>query len=82
MLTDFVRKRSSAGVAVNNFIRNILSCIEIIVATPWIVGIGMAYMMMTLCVICLLVGSLGIWLISRNATQWRAVMDDALMKMD
>ncbi|PFH55683.1 hypothetical protein XA68_17828 [Ophiocordyceps unilateralis] len=36
MLTEFVRKRSSTGVAVNNFVRNILSCVGTIVAAPWL----------------------------------------------
>lgn len=82
MLTEFVHKRSSAGVAVNNFVRNILSCGGTIVAAPWIEGVGVGYMMTTLCVICLLLGFLGIWLISSNAQKWRAAMDEALKKMD
>ncbi|KAH7325541.1 major facilitator superfamily transporter [Stachybotrys elegans] len=82
MLTEFVRKRSSAGVAVNNFVRNILSCVGTIVAAPWIESVGMGYMMTTLCVICLVLGSMGIWLISRNAHKWRVAMDEALRKMD
>ncbi|KAF5584343.1 dityrosine transporter [Fusarium subglutinans] len=48
MLTEFVRKRSSAGVAVNNFVRNILSCVGTIVAAPWMKGVGGGYMMTTL----------------------------------
>ncbi|KAH8742776.1 major facilitator superfamily transporter [Diaporthe sp. PMI_573] len=82
MLTEFVRKRSSAGVAVNNFVRNILSCAGTIVAAPWIEGVGVGYMMTTLCVVCSLLGFLGIWLISRNAQKWRAAMDETLKKMD
>ncbi|KAK2475938.1 hypothetical protein H9L39_13531 [Fusarium oxysporum f. sp. albedinis] len=39
MLTEFVRKRSSGSVAVNNFVRNILSCIRTIVAAPWMKGV-------------------------------------------
>ncbi|KAL7763996.1 hypothetical protein ACKLNR_005141 [Fusarium oxysporum f. sp. zingiberi] len=39
MLTEFVRKRSSGSVAVNNFVRNILSCIGTIVAAPWMKGV-------------------------------------------
>ncbi|OAA39292.1 Major facilitator superfamily domain, general substrate transporter [Beauveria brongniartii RCEF 3172] len=40
MLTEFIRKKSSAGVAVNNFVRNILSCIGTVVAAPWLDAIG------------------------------------------
>nr|AMB48894.1 major facilitator superfamily transporter [Fusarium subglutinans] len=82
MLTEFVRKRSSAGVAVNNFVRNILSCVGTIVAAPWMKGVGGGYMMTTLCIICLLLSSLGIWLITRNARRWRGTLDKALKEMD
>jgi uncharacterized membrane-anchored protein len=82
MLTEFVRKRSSSGVAVNNFVRNILSCIGTIVAAPWIEAVGVGYVMTTLCVFCSLLGFLGIWLISRNAQKWRAAMDEALKNMN
>jgi ABC-type long-subunit fatty acid transport system fused permease/ATPase subunit len=77
MLTEFVRKRSSAGVTVNNFFRNILSCVGTIVAAPWMKGVGIGYMMTILCIICLLLGSLGIWLISKKAQKWREAMDKA-----
>uniref|UniRef100_A0A0D2Y6F8 Major facilitator superfamily (MFS) profile domain-containing protein n=1 Tax=Fusarium oxysporum (strain Fo5176) TaxID=660025 RepID=A0A0D2Y6F8_FUSOF len=40
MLTEFVRKRSSGSVAVNSFVRNILSCIGTIVAAPWMKGVS------------------------------------------
>ncbi|KAK0387197.1 hypothetical protein NLU13_5510 [Sarocladium strictum] len=82
MLTEFVRKRSSAGVAVNNFLRNILSCIGTLVAAPWIEAIGVGWVMTTLCIFCSLFGFLGIWLITRNATKWRASMDVALKNMN
>nr|P9WEP5.1 RecName: Full=MFS-type transporter FVEG_08288; AltName: Full=Fusarium detoxification of benzoxazolinone cluster 1 protein FVEG_08288; Short=FDB1 cluster protein FVEG_08288 [Fusarium verticillioides 7600] len=82
MLTEFVRKRSSAGVTVNNFVRNILSCVGTIVAAPWMKGVGLRYMMTKLCIICLLLGSLGIWLITRNAQRWRGTLDKALKEMD
>ncbi|WDK10315.1 major facilitator superfamily transporter [Colletotrichum graminicola] len=81
MLTEFVRKRSSAGIAVNNFVRNILSCVGTIVAAPWIEGVGVGYMTTTLWAICSLLGFLSIWLISRNAQKWRTEMDEALKKM-
>lgn len=81
MLTEFVRKRSSAGVALNNFVRNILTCIATIVAAPWIDAIGVGYVMTTLCVFCLLFGYAGIWAITKNAQRWRTSMDEALKKM-
>ena len=40
MLTEFMPKRASAGVAANNFVRNIFSCTGAIVAQPLISTIG------------------------------------------
>lgn len=82
MLTEFVRKRSSGSVAVNNFVRNILSCIGTIVAAPWMKGVGIGYMMTALCIICLLLRSVGILPINKKAQKWREAMDEALKKMD
>jgi uncharacterized protein (DUF697 family) len=82
MLTEFVRRHNFAGVAVNNFVRNVLTGAGTIVATPWIEGAGVGYMITELCVICSLLGFLGIWLINRNAQKWRTAMDEALKKMD
>lgn len=78
MLTEFVRKRSSAGVAVNNFVRNILSCIGTVVASPWIDAIGVGYVSTAVALFCLIVGYSAIWLLRRNAEKWRDQMDQAL----
>lgn len=40
MLTEFMPKKASSGVAVNNFIRNIFSCVGAVVAQPLISAIG------------------------------------------
>jgi multidrug resistance protein len=40
MLTEFMPGRSSSGVAVNNFVRNLFSCTGAIVASPLIYAIG------------------------------------------
>lgn len=78
MLTEFVRKKSSAGVAVNNFVRNILSCVGTIVAAPWINAIGFGWVFTIVSLVCLTCGMLGIWLLRRNAPRWRKEMDEAL----
>lgn len=78
MLTEFVRKRSSAGVAVNNFVRNILSCVGTIVAAPWVDAMGIGYVMTIVGLFCLVFGHLGIWLLRRNAQKWRKEMDAKL----
>ncbi|KAF4580368.1 Major facilitator superfamily domain, general substrate transporter [Ophiocordyceps camponoti-floridani] len=78
MLTEFVRKRSSTGVAVNNFVRNILSCVGTIVAAPWLDAAGPGYVFTAVSLFCLVAGLGGIWVLGRNAGQWRRQMDEAL----
>lgn len=81
MLTEFVRKKSSAGVAVNNFVRNILSCIGTVVANPWINAMGVGWVFTTITIFCMVFGFLGIFLLRRYAQPWRAKMDKALEKI-
>ncbi|RMJ22061.1 multidrug resistance transporter, partial [Aspergillus sp. HF37] len=40
MLTEFMPKKSSTGVALNNFVRNIFSCVGSLVTAPIITAIG------------------------------------------
>lgn len=81
MLTEFIRKKSSAGVAVNNFVRNILSCLGAVVAAPWITAMNTGWVFTIICIFCMVVCYLGIWVLRRNATRWRNSMDEALKKM-
>ncbi|KAH7325977.1 major facilitator superfamily domain-containing protein [Stachybotrys elegans] len=81
MLTEFVRKKSSAGVAINNFVRNILSCIGAIVAAPWIEAIDVGWVMTCISIFCLASGFAGIILLRRNARRWRETMEVALNDM-
>lgn len=78
MLTEFIRKRSSAGVAINNFVRNILSCIGAVVAAPWINAIDVGWVFTSICIFCMLSSYLGIWILRKNSTKWRVGMDEAL----
>jgi Flp pilus assembly protein TadB len=81
MLTEFVRKKSSAGVAINNFVRNILSCVGTVVASPWINATGVGWVFTAICIFCLVFGFLGIWMLRTNAQRWRKKMDEALEKL-
>ncbi|KAL7810867.1 MFS general substrate transporter [Trichoderma gracile] len=78
MLTEFVRKKSSAGVAVNNFVRNILSCVGVVVAAPWINAVGVGWVFTAVALFCMVAGYIGIWTLRRNAARWRKQMDEAL----
>lgn len=81
MLTEFIRKRSSAGVAVNNFVRNILSCIGTVVAAPWVDATGPGWVFTATALFCLLVSIVSVLLLRRNAPRWRKTMETALASM-
>ncbi|RYP79454.1 hypothetical protein DL769_002963 [Monosporascus sp. CRB-8-3] len=78
MLTEFMPRRSSSGVALNNFVRNILSCTGGIVGQPLIDAMGVGWLMTALGLVCWLSGNLVIWLLRRNSQKWRTQMDEAL----
>ncbi|KAJ8608096.1 hypothetical protein MRB53_039845 [Persea americana] len=71
MLTEFIPKRSSAGIALNNFVRNILSCVGTIVAQPLIVAIGTGWLFTILGLVCLFSGIFTILAIKRFGPSWR-----------
>lgn len=78
MLTEFMPRRSSSGVALNNFVRNILSCTGGIVGQPLIDAVGVGWLMTILGLICWISGNVVIWLLKRNSQKWRIQMDRAL----
>jgi len=77
MLTEFMPKQSSNGVAVNNFVRNIFSCVGAIVAAPVIKAVGNGWLFTILGVWALL-SSLTIWAMRRFGPKWRETMDREL----
>ncbi|KAL1954923.1 hypothetical protein VTO42DRAFT_461 [Malbranchea cinnamomea] len=74
MLTEFMPKRSSSGVAVNNFMRNIFSCVGGVVAAPVIHAIGNGWMF-TILGLTALAGSSVIWAMGHFGPRWRESMD-------
>lgn len=78
MLTEFMPKRSSSGVALNNFVRNIFSCVGIIVTQPLINAIGVGWLCTMLALFSLISGNLCIFLLSRYASRWRKAMDEKM----
>lgn len=77
MLTEFMPKRSSSGVAVNNFVRNILSCIGAIVGAPIIASIGNGWLF-TILGLWALSSCTVIWAVRRFGPRWRKGMNVAL----
>ena len=77
MLTEFMPKKASNGVAVNNFVRNIFSCVGAIVAQPLIDAIGNGWLFTGVGVIAT-ASSVVVWAMRRFGPQWRKVMDREL----
>ncbi|CAN8106361.1 unnamed protein product [Discula destructiva] len=75
MLTEFVPKRSSSAVALNNFVRNIFSCIGVVVTQPLIDVMGVGWLCTMVAILCLVGGNLCTFLLRRNSDKWRKEMD-------
>lgn len=78
MLTEFMPKKSSSGVALNNFIRNIFSCVGVVVTEPLIRAMGVGWLCTMVALCAWITSNLGIWLLLRNASKWREMMDKKL----
>ena len=77
MLTEFMPKRASSGVAVNNFVRNIFSCVGALVAEPWISAIGNGWVF-TIIGIWAMASCVVIWAMRRYGERWRIQMEKDL----
>jgi len=71
MLSEFMPDQSSHGIAVNNFVRNILSCVATIVAEPLIVAIGNGWLFTIAGLWCLGSGVVVLWVMGHYAASWR-----------
>jgi multidrug resistance protein len=80
MLTEFMPKKSSSGVAVNNFVRNIFSCVGGIIAAPIISAIGNGWLFTIVGIICWISAISVVWAMRRFGPRWRLVMDEKLSK--
>lgn len=78
MLTEFLYKKSSSGVAVNNFIRNIFSCVGGIVAQPIISAIGNGWLFTILGLVCWVSAFAVIWAMRKFGPKWRIEMNKKL----
>ena len=77
MLTEFMPKKASNGVAVNNFVRNIFSCVGGEVAQPLIAAIGNGWLFTGLGVITAASGTV-VWAMRRFGPKWRKSMNARL----
>jgi MFS family permease len=74
MLTEFMPKKSSEGVALNNFVRNIFSCVGSLVTAPIIGAIGNGWLFTILGLVGFASSSV-IWLMRVYGSRWRKTMD-------
>src|ERR1700760_4949335 len=75
MLTEFMPRKASTGIAVNNFVRNIFSCVGGVVAAPLINSIGNGWLFTILGLVSLFSGFAVIWAMKTYAEKWRVEMD-------
>ena len=74
MLTEFMPRKASNGVALNNFVRNIFSCLGSALTEPLIAAIGNGWLFTGLGVICVASGAFSIWAMKRYGDHWRINM--------
>lgn len=77
MLTEFMPKKSSEGVALNNFMRNIFSCVGSFLTAPIIGAIGNGWLFTILGLVSL-ASSLVILFMRVYGPRWRQKMDERL----
>ncbi len=81
MLTEFMPRRSSGGIALNNFLRNIFSCTGAIVAQPLINALDYGWLCTMVALFALVVGNGCIFLLRRYGPKWRLDLDAQLNKL-
>lgn len=75
MLTEFMPRRASTGIAVNNFLRNIFSCVGGVVAAPIIHAIGNGWICTILAIVAFISGVGVIWSMKHYGPKWREEME-------
>lgn len=80
MLTEFMPKKSSAGVALNNFVRNILSCVGSVVASPLIQAIGNGWLFTILGIAAFVICIISIMTMKKMGPRWRQAMSDKMQR--
>ena len=78
MLTEFMSKKSSSGVAVNNFVRNIFSCVGGIVTQPIISAIGDGWLFTIIGIVAWISAFGVVWAMRKFGPKWRIEMNKKL----
>ena len=77
MLTEFMPRKASSGVAVNNFVRNTFSCVGAVAAQPLIEAIGNGWLFTGVGVIAA-ASSVVVWAMRRFGPRWKVRMVEEL----
>ena len=77
VMTEFVPRKTTSGVAVTNLIRNSMGCGAAIVAQPLINAIGNGWLFTIAFFVCLLSAAIVI-LMKRNRERWTEKMRSAI----
>ncbi len=78
VLTEFTPKNSSSGVALANFVRNLLSCTGAVVTQPLIDAIGSGWTCTMVALIAFVTGNAAIFALRTWGPEWRVMMDRKL----
>jgi len=74
MLTEFMPKRAASGIALNNFVRNILSFTGALVADPLLAAIGNGWLMTILGIWSVVTGCAALFAMRTWGEKWRVRM--------
>lgn len=77
MLTEILPGRASHGVALNNLMRNTMSCVAAVVTEPLIKAIGVNWLFTGVAIICW-ASSVVIWAMQKGSEQWAARIKEKL----
>lgn len=78
MLTEFMPKKSSSGVALNNFVRSALSCVGIVVTQPLIDAMGVGWLCTMIALFAWITANVCILLLLKKSPGWRKMMDEQM----
>ncbi|RAL16798.1 MFS transporter [Aspergillus homomorphus CBS 101889] len=78
VLTEFTPQRSSSGVALGNFVRNVLSCTGAVVTQPMINALGVGWSCTLIGLVAFVTGNAAIFALKTWGPRWRVLMDQKL----
>ncbi|KAF1940995.1 MFS general substrate transporter [Clathrospora elynae] len=78
MLTEFMPRRAASGIALNNFVRNMLSFTGTVVAEPLLGAIGNGWLMTILGIWSLVTGLAALYAMRQWGERWRGGMVEVL----